>query len=136
MCYDICSVKSLGVMAKVPVPGRAVRGSSTGVPIMAAFDLLGRRWTMRILWELGAGPCSFRELQERCGGLSPASLNVRLKELRANHLVALDERTGYRLTEIGVELNSSLDPLRRWAANWAAQGGFAGSEEPGTRDRC
>ncbi len=88
---------------------------------MAAFDLLGRRWTMRILWELGPGPCSFRELQERCGGLSPASLNVRLKELRANQLVVVDETTGYRLTEIGEELNASLDPLRRWASHWAAR---------------
>ena len=30
----------------------SVRGSRTGRPIMALLDLLGRRWTLRILWEL------------------------------------------------------------------------------------
>ena len=30
----------------------AVRGSRTGRPIMALLDLLGRRWTLRIIWEL------------------------------------------------------------------------------------
>ena len=86
-----------------------------GVPIMAAFDLLGRRWTMRILWELGRGSCSFRELQERCGQLSPASLNVRLKELRADQIVVLDSTLGYRLTSLGEDLKASLNPLRQWA---------------------
>jgi len=36
----------------VPRPGRVVRGSATGRPLMAALDLLGRRWALRILWEL------------------------------------------------------------------------------------
>ena len=31
---------------------RTVRGSRSGRPIMALLDLLGRRWTLRILWEL------------------------------------------------------------------------------------
>jgi len=35
-----------------PRPGRPVRGSRTGRPIMALLDLLGRRWVLRILWEL------------------------------------------------------------------------------------
>ena len=35
-----------------PKPGRRVRGSATGRPIMALLDLLGRRMTLRILWEL------------------------------------------------------------------------------------
>ena len=31
---------------------RSVRGSRTGRPIMALLDLLGRRWSLRIIWEL------------------------------------------------------------------------------------
>ncbi len=107
------------LMTRGPVPGRAVRGSTSGVPIMAAFDLLGRRWTMRILWELGRGPCTFRELQARCGQISPAMLNSRLKELRAVHIVTTEDKVGYRLTPLGEDLNASLTPLRKWAQQWA-----------------
>jgi DNA-binding HxlR family transcriptional regulator len=39
-----------------PRPGTKVRGSSGGRPIMALLDLLGRRWALRILWELRGGP--------------------------------------------------------------------------------
>jgi DNA-binding HxlR family transcriptional regulator len=35
-----------------PRPGRPVAGSHTGRPIMAAFDLLSRRWALRVIWEL------------------------------------------------------------------------------------
>jgi DNA-binding HxlR family transcriptional regulator len=90
---------------------------------MAAFDLLGRRWTMRILWELGRGPCTFRELQARCDQVSPAILNSRLKELRAGHIVTAEDKVGYRLTPLGEELNASLNPLRRWSQRWAVQMG-------------
>ena len=45
---------------------RAVRGSRSGRPIMALLDLLGRRWTLRVLWELRADALGFRELQARC----------------------------------------------------------------------
>ncbi|HUI71032.1 MAG TPA: hypothetical protein VL354_10975 [Spirochaetia bacterium] len=46
----------------IPKPGRPVRGSTTGAPIMA-LDLLGRRWAMGILWNLAGGPSTFRALQ-------------------------------------------------------------------------
>ncbi len=65
-----------------PRPGRRVRGSQTGRPIMAALDLLGRRWALRILWELRAGALPFRALRTACGDVSPAVLNTRLAELR------------------------------------------------------
>ena len=42
-------------MARTPRPGRPVRGSQTGRPIMALMDLLGRRWTLRVIWELRDG---------------------------------------------------------------------------------
>jgi len=60
-----------------PLPGRPVRGSATGRPIMALLDLLGRRWALRVLWELRSGPVpSFRELQSRCGGVSSTRFRV------------------------------------------------------------
>lgn len=104
-----------------PRPGKRVRGSTTGRPVMAALDLLGRRWMLRILWELRDGPQTFRQLQERCGGLSPSVLNQRLAELREAGLVDLAEVGGYTLTPTGTELGTALQPLTAWAERWARQ---------------
>lgn len=100
-----------------PRPGAPVRGSRTGRPIMAALDLLGRRWTLRILWELRGGPLSFRALQDACG-VSPSVLNTRIGELREAGIVALVE-SGYTLTPEGLSLMESLQPLLAWADRWA-----------------
>ena len=70
----------------LPKPGRRVRGSATGRPIMALLDLLGRRMTLRILWELREKPLTFRALQE-AAATNPSVLNARLKELREARLL-------------------------------------------------
>ena len=101
-----------------PKPGRRVRGSRTGRPIMALFDLLGRRWTLRLLWELRGGPESFRALQGRCDGMSPSVLNQRLAELREAGVVE-STADGYATTAAGRELCRALEPLSRWAQRWA-----------------
>ena len=64
------------------VTKRRVRGSRTGRPIMVLLDLLGRRWTLRILWELRSGALTSRALRTACDEASPKVLNQRLKELR------------------------------------------------------
>jgi DNA-binding HxlR family transcriptional regulator len=102
-----------------PTPGRPVRGSRAGYPIMALLDLLGRRWAMGILWSLCRdGPATFRELQARCGSVSPTVLNTRLKELRHAALVELADE-GYRATALGTELYAVLEPLKDWSNVWA-----------------
>lgn len=100
-------------------PGTAVRGSTTGRPVMVLLDVLGQRWTLRLLWELSQGPGNFRELRARCDDLSPTVLNKRLKELRELSLVALRE-DGYALTPTGQSLITVLMPLDAWAKDWAA----------------
>jgi len=104
----------------IPRPGQPVRGSQTGTPIMAAFDLLGRRWAMGIIWNLDRGPATFRALQKSCETISPSILNNRLKELREAELIdrSLD---GYLLTPMGKELFSLLKPFGVWSINWAKQ---------------
>jgi len=87
---------------------------------MAALDLLGRRWALRVLWELRDGnPASFRELRERCDSMSTSVLNQRLAELRDAGLIEVGEG-GYRLTDAGAELRSALQPLDTWAKRWSA----------------
>jgi DNA-binding HxlR family transcriptional regulator len=111
-----------GSDARPPLPGTRVRGSQTGRPIMAAFDLLGRRWTLRILWELRNGPVGFRALQQECG-LSPTVLNTRLGELRAAGIVEQDDARAHRLTPLGEDLRDALAPLRAWSERWAQTAG-------------
>ena len=90
---------------------------------MALFDLLGRRWALRLLWELRGGPESFRALQSRCDGKSPSVLNQRLAELREAGVVDRADAGGYGLTEEGKELLRAMEPLCRWAGRWGARGG-------------
>ena len=97
---------------------KRVRGSRTGRPIMVLLDLLGRRWTLRIVWELRENSLRFRELQDLIGA-SPTIVNTRLAELREARLVELDEATGYRLTGLGRELLQLFLPLHLWSEKWA-----------------
>lgn len=97
---------------------KTVRGSKTGRPIMVLLDLLGRRWTLRIVWELREEARRFRELQEAIGA-SPTIINTRLAELREARLVELDAASGYRLTALGRELLRLFLPLHVWSEKWA-----------------
>ena len=99
-------------------PGSPVRGSTTGRPIMVLLDVLGQRWSLRILWELNFGRMTFRDLRSRCDDLSPTILNKRLGEFRTLSLVDLD-KSGYGLTKSGVSLIAHLAPLDSWANEWA-----------------
>jgi DNA-binding HxlR family transcriptional regulator len=85
---------------------------------MAAMDLLGRRWSLRILWELRAGPVGARALLERCDGLSSSVLYDRLRELDEAGLLAKQD-AGYELTAVGADLGRALMPLDAWARRWA-----------------
>lgn len=86
---------------------------------MVVLDLLGRRTTLRILWELQSGSLTFRALLEACES-NTRLLNIRLGELREVGLVDHAEG-GYRLTEEGRKLGSALKPLSQWAEQWGHQ---------------
>ena len=89
-------------------------------PIMALLDLLGRRWALRVIWELREEPLVFRALQERCAGMSSSVLNQRLRELRGAEIVELGG-DGYQLTGEGRRLLEAYRPLNAWAERWAAR---------------
>jgi DNA-binding HxlR family transcriptional regulator len=86
-------------------PERAVEG---------ALDLLGRRWAMRLVWELRRSTLSFSELRERTG-ISPSVLSARLGELVAARVLERDPGRRYRLSGRGRELARILYELNRWA---------------------
>jgi DNA-binding HxlR family transcriptional regulator len=105
-------------MAKQLLKKRAVRGSRTGRPIMVLLDLLGRRWTLRILWELRESTLTSRALRAACDDASPTVLQARLADLRQAGFVELVVPSGYRLTDIGRELHGTFLPLHRFAERW------------------
>ncbi|WP_426440566.1 winged helix-turn-helix transcriptional regulator [Bradyrhizobium genosp. P] len=103
---------------QVSTAKRSVRGSRTGRPIMALLDLLGRRWTLRIIWELREAPLTSRALRTACDEASPTILQTRLTELREAGFVELTD-DGYRLTGLGRELFQTFTPLHRFAESWS-----------------
>ena len=102
---------------------RSVRGSKTGRPIMVLLDLLGRRWTLRILWELRDRPLTSRALRTACDEASPTVLQARLSELREAGFVELLAASGYGLTGLGKELEQNFLPLHRFAERWSGRRG-------------
>ena len=98
---------------------RRVRGSRTGRPIMVVLDLLGRRWSLRILWELRDATLTSRALRAACDEASPTVLQARLSELRQAGLVELIAGDGYRLTTLGRELQETFLPLYHFAERWS-----------------
>ena len=90
---------------------------------MAALDLLGRRWALRLLWELRAEPLGARALREQCDGMSSSVLYERLRELGAAGLIEKDEAGAYTLTRLGADLGVALEPLEQWSQGWAKHPG-------------
>jgi DNA-binding HxlR family transcriptional regulator len=88
-------------------------------PIMQLLDLLGRRWALRVLWELRGEPLTSRALRAACDDISPTVLQARLDDLRAAGIVEHAPGAGYGLTALGRELLEAFLPLYRFADRWA-----------------
>lgn len=103
----------------VPRPGTPVRGSGSGQPLNAAFDLFGRRWAILVVWELRSGTKTLPELKAEMGDASSSVLATRLRELTAAHIVR-NQDGQYSLTTVGKGLLVALAPLHLWAKAWSA----------------
>src|SRR3954467_14139414 len=83
-------------------------------PVESALDLLGRRWMLRLVWELRRSTLAFSALRERTG-ISPSVLSARLGELLDAGVLERDAGRRYRLSGRGRELARILYDLNRWA---------------------
>lgn len=83
-------------------------------PVESALELLGRRWALRLVWELRRSPLGFSELRRRTG-ISPSVLSARLGELTGAGILERDGVGRYRLSGPGRELARVLYELNRWA---------------------
>jgi DNA-binding HxlR family transcriptional regulator len=93
----------------------AVRIPKHKHPINDLLELLGRRWALRILWELRDAPLPFRRLREACDEVSTSVLTQRLGELREAGIVELREDGGYGLSARGRELTGHVLAMDAWA---------------------
>ena len=82
--------------------------------------LLEARYALRVLWALRDGHAqTFRLLQDSVGGITPNTLNTRIKELREAGVVS-HSGEGYCLTISGQDLLKRLSDLQAFAAKWQA----------------
>jgi len=80
--------------------------------------LLEARYALRVLWALRDGHAqTFRLLQDSVGGITPNTLNTRIKELREAQLLS-HGRDGYFLTPGGNDLVRRLADLPAFATKW------------------
>ena len=91
--------------------------ASTSEAMSHALEIAGRRWVLRIVWELRVGPLNFRALQSACGDISPSVLQRRLHELRDAGIIEKIPRLGYRLSTNGDRLFQVIARLDKWSAS-------------------
>lgn len=94
---------------------RDPRRMPTGSAMAAFLEISGRRWALRVVWELRAGALTFRGLREACGGISPSVLQRRLHDWREFGVIERIPRLGYRLTARGERLFPVLAQVDKWA---------------------
>ena len=92
--------------------------SKENAAISQLLALLESRYAMRVLWALKDGHAqTFRLLQDSVGGITPNTLNTRIKELREAGLVG-HGGDGYSITPSGADLLKRLSDLQAFAAKW------------------
>ena len=80
--------------------------------------LLEARYAIRVLWALRDGhPQTFRLLQDSVGGITPNTLNTRIKELREAGFMEHGS-DGYTVTLQGQDLLKRLNDLQAFANRW------------------
>lgn len=88
-----------------------------------AMDLIGKRWTGLILYQLLDGSQRFNEIESALP-VSGRLLSERLKELEKEGLVErkvyseVPVRVEYSLTEKGQALEDAIRNIESWATNW------------------
>ena len=94
-------------------------------------DLVGDKWAIRVLVQLGSGPRRFSELERALAGVSRRMLSLTLRGLERNGLVTrkvypeVPPRVEYTMTPHAAELDEPLHALSAWAAKHRAKVGEA-----------
>jgi DNA-binding HxlR family transcriptional regulator len=95
-------------------------------PIADALDVLGDRWSLLILRELGFGVHRFNEIRANTGA-PRETLTTRLRELEDAGVIVRRRysehppRDEYLLTDAGKAITPVMRALRKWGERYAAQ---------------
>lgn len=90
----------------------------------AAADILGKKWTGRIIRVLLGGPKRFKEIKEQIPEMSDKMLTDRMKELETQNIInrnvypEMPVRIEYDLTEKGRELQPVIESIQKWGEEW------------------
>jgi DNA-binding HxlR family transcriptional regulator len=110
-----CSEGYHGVMSR--------RNYSQFCGLAHALDVVGERWTLLIVRELGSGPKRYTQLADTLAGIGTSLLATRMRQLESDGIVqrrlALDQPSStvlYELTSAGRELAEAVIPLAVWGA--------------------
>lgn len=88
-----------------------------------AFEIIGKRWTGLIIYQLMNGPMRFCEIESSIP-ISGRLLSERLRALEKLGIVSrqvfpeVPVRVEYSLTEKGLALNPVMKELQTWALNY------------------
>jgi DNA-binding HxlR family transcriptional regulator len=102
-----------------------------------ALDLIGERWSLLVVRELGLGPRRYTDLLDGLPGIPTNTLATRLKDLQdagvltRRTLPAPMAVTVYELTAAGQALGPALTELRDWGARYGATPAATDAMRPG-----
>lgn len=89
-------------------------------PLIAALDIVGPKWSLRIVDALLVAPKRYGDLQRELG-IPTNILATRLTELQAVGLIArillFHNSRAYTITERGRQLRPVIDALREWGSS-------------------
>lgn len=86
-------------------------------------DLIGKRWTALIIYQLLEGPQRFNAIESALP-VSGRLLSERLKELEKEGIVKREVfsevpiRVEYSLTEKGMALEKTIRSIQKWSQQW------------------
>jgi DNA-binding HxlR family transcriptional regulator len=92
--------------------------------VAASADIIGAKWTALLIYDLAAGTCRFRELEQSCAGISSRTLAERLRALQKAGIVRRHSypesppRVEYELTDKGRDLVPILEAMTDFGRSW------------------
>jgi DNA-binding HxlR family transcriptional regulator len=84
-------------------------------------ELVGEKWTVRVVWTLWARNRRFSEIRREIPQISQRMLTLTLRTLERDGLVirhvtpSIPPRVDYELTDLGKSLGERIRPLAEWA---------------------
>ncbi|MEV4172599.1 helix-turn-helix domain-containing protein [Nonomuraea sp. NPDC049709] len=90
-------------------------------PLPQVLALIGDKWCIQILVELGLGPRRFSRLERAIEGISRRMLTLNLRNLERNGLITRTVRPDsppsveYAVTPLAEDIREPLEALAQWA---------------------